>query len=279
MSSLAEQIAEQIESNRSALAHQSAFAPHRRRLTDLIAARAGGRLCLLGAGNCYDLELPRLTQSFSEVHLVDLDLEALERARAAEAPTVRERLTLHELELSGIHGELPSWRAMRVTPEALMAVPSVASKRIAAALPGPFDVVVSACLLSQLQLLLLNVLGERHQLIEAARQIQNLVHLRSIARLLSPGGRGLLVSDVTSNETFDFAKLAPDADLPALVQDLARRGALIYSVNPELLAFTAREDPFLAKSVELSPLRDAWLWQNGPLRTFLVCALELRCRR
>jgi len=282
LSSPAEQIEEQKQNNRSALPHESWFASHRRRLTDLICARAvpgqAGRLCVLGAGNCFDLELERLAQSFAEVHLVDIDRAALEQARVAQDAAVRSRLVLHELELSGLHQELLAWRDMRTTPEAMMKVPSVASKRIADALPGGFEVVVSACLLSQLQFSLRAVLGDRHQLFEAARQLQNLVHLRTLARLLAAGGSALLVSDLTSELNHPLHELEPDADLIALLHELVRLGKVIYAVNPELLAFTAREDPYLARHVEALPVRDAWLWQNGPERTFLVYALELRRR-
>jgi hypothetical protein len=273
--SLAEQLEEQKQINRGALAHQSWFLPHRQRLTDLICAHTAPepteRLCVLGAGNCSDLDLPRLAQHFAEVHLVDIDGVALEQARQAQTEAVRQRLELHELDLSGLHQELEAWRDMRVTEQALLDSPKIGSRRISAALPGDFDVVVSACLLSQLQFVLRAVLSDRHQLFQAVRQIQNLVHLRSIVRLLAPGGRGLLVSDLTSNESYALHELSPDADLRALASD-------IYSVNPELIALTMREDPYLVRHAELLPLQHAWLWQNGPLRTFLVYALELRRR-
>lgn len=281
-SSLAEQIEEQKQSNVSAQAHSSWFLPHRQRVTDLICARATqdrmGRLCVLGAGNCNDLDLPRLTEAFAEVHLADIDRAALERARAGETEAVRQRLSLHELDLSGLHPELEAWRDLRVTPETMMASPAAASKRIASSLPGPFDVVASVCLLSQLQLALRGVLTERHQLFEAARQIQNLVHLRSLVRLLAPGARALLVSDLTSDLTYPFHELPADADPSALMSELLRMGNVIYSVNPELLAWAAREDPYLARHAELTPWQDAWFWRNGPVRTFLVYALELKRR-
>jgi hypothetical protein len=47
------------------------------------------------------------------------------------------------------------------------------------------------------------------------------------------------------------------------------------AVHPELLAWTIREDPILQRMARLSPPIDAWLWQNGAERRFLVCALEL----
>jgi hypothetical protein len=53
---------------------------------------------------------------------------------------------------------------------------------------------------------------------------------------------------------------------------------VIHSTNPELIRVTAREDPYLARHAELLPLQHAWLWHNGPARTFLVYALELRRR-
>jgi hypothetical protein len=282
-SSVASQIEEQKQNNLSGLGHRQTFASHRAALSTLLgeeAARAPGqRLCVLGAGNCYDLDLPALSQAFAEVHLVDLDRAALERAWQAEPESVRARLVLHgPLDLSGLHAVLEDWKAMRVTPQALMTAPAATSKRIASALPGPFDVVVSACLLSQLQLALCGVLGDRHQLFEAVRQIQNLIHLRSVARLLAPGGRALIVSDVVSDLSYPLGALPQGADLIALTGELVRAGNVIYAVNPELISETAQLDPYLAHSVEVLPLRRAWLWQNGPQRSFLVYALPLRRR-
>ncbi len=277
--SLSEQLEQQKESNRSAVAHRSWFLPHRQRLTDLICAQATPglalRLCVLGAGNCHDLDLPQLAERFSELHLVDIDRAALERAREEQVDAVRQRLVLHEVDLSGLHQELEAWRDLLVSEQALLESPKLASRRIAAALPGDFDVVVSACLLSQLQLVLRAVLSEHHRLFQAARQLQNLVHLRSMIRLLAPGGRALLVNDLTSDLTYPLHELSPDADLCALVGELVRAGNVIYAVNPELIALTAREDPYLSRHAELLPLQHAWLWRNGPLRTFLVYALEL----
>ena len=76
-------VAEQIASNQSALGHEASFAEHRARLTREIAERAPasgrGRLCLLGAGNANDVDLELLAKRFAEVHLVDLDRDAVGR--------------------------------------------------------------------------------------------------------------------------------------------------------------------------------------------------------
>ena len=52
-------------------------------------AAAGGDIAILGAGNGTDLDLPRLADTFREIHLVDLDGEALERARQDLPAAVR----------------------------------------------------------------------------------------------------------------------------------------------------------------------------------------------
>jgi hypothetical protein len=79
LAKLTQAIAEQIESNASALGHEASFAEHRGRLTREIAERAPahgrGRLCLLGAGNANDVDLAALAARFAEIHLCDIDPE------------------------------------------------------------------------------------------------------------------------------------------------------------------------------------------------------------
>jgi hypothetical protein len=281
MSDRARELAELIATNRSALPHRDHFASHRARLSALIAAAsppgAEGRLCILGAGNCHDIDLPQLTAAYREVHLVDLDRAAVEAALAREPPEVRERIKLHApLDLSGMLDRLEAWRAMRTTPDELMAFPDAAARQVTSQLPAPFDVVASTCLLTQLQLAALRALTERHPLFEAARQLVNLQHLRALARLLGPGGKALLVNDVASNATYPLDRA--QGDLVALMSELVRAGNVIYAVNPELVAWTLGEDPYLKRYIEAAPIRDVWLWQNGPERLFLVYALLLTRR-
>src|SRR5215207_5852340 len=188
MSRVDEEFAEQHASNSSGVPHFADFRGHREQLTALIRKTKplgqGERLCVLGAGNAYDLELEQLLLSFSEVHLVDIDPAAVARARARVEPGARARLFVHApLDLSGTFQDLERWGRMEVTPQELMVAPSVGAKRIAAALPAPFDLVVSSCLLTQLQLTLLHVLGERHQLFVALRELLTLTHLRTLSLL------------------------------------------------------------------------------------------------
>src|SRR5688572_31213165 len=64
---------------------------------------AGGSLCVLGAGKCDDLDLPRLADRFAAIHLVDIDGEAMERARDRQPARVRDAIVLHgDIDVSGL---------------------------------------------------------------------------------------------------------------------------------------------------------------------------------
>jgi len=279
MNRVEKQFEDQRASNQSGLPHFDAFRGHRQALTRLLAGATvseSDRLCVLGAGNAFDLELEELLTRFAEVHLVDIDAAAVARARERVPEGPRSRLLAHApLDLSGMFQDIERWGRMQVTPQELMAAPSVGAKRIAAALPGPFDVVASTCLLTQLQLTLLQLLGDTHQLFVALREFLTLTHLRTLAALTKPGGRALLVTDLCSAEMFPKGRPRDDADLAPLMQELVDKGHVIHSSHPALIRVTLDDDPVLKRSFDAGQLSPPWLWQNGPSRRFLVYALTL----
>ena len=121
---LADAVAEQISSNESATGHEATFADHRARLTREIAERApaagGGRLCLLGAGNANDVDLDALAARFAEIHLCDIDTDAVARAIARVPAPLRAQLVAHApLDASGMFDLLEPWS--RVPPDAARA--------------------------------------------------------------------------------------------------------------------------------------------------------------
>ena len=60
-----------------------AYAHHRRMVMSHVPRR-GGAICIFGAGNCADIDLEQLGAAFQSIHLVDIDGDALERARARQ---------------------------------------------------------------------------------------------------------------------------------------------------------------------------------------------------
>jgi hypothetical protein len=280
---IAEAIAEQVAANRSALGHERSFEGHRARLTRelLLRAPAGGRgrLCLLGAGNANDVDLVELASGFGEIHLVDIDAGSVAGARARLAPDVAARVFVHApVDVSGLFDRLAPLAAARPAPTtaALAAEGPAAMERAVAGLPAPFDVVASCCLLTQLQLVLLQVVGDQHPSFPELRGLVNAVHVRVLASLLAPGGVALLVTDMTSSETYPLGELPPGTDLPRLMDDLLAAGNLIAAAHPGLLSSVVRRDPALRQRFAVRAPVGPWLWQNGPSLIFLVYALEMR---
>jgi len=271
----------QALANLSALPHFESFGEHRRRLTQLLLAAAPSHaprtLCVLGAGNCFDLDLDALAGCYDALQLVDIDARALEGAFTRQAPTTRERLVLHaSVDLSGLLERIERWARLEVTPEELIAHPAATAAHLKEQLGGPFDVVLSACMLSQMQLSVLNVLGERHRLFEAVRWTLNLTHFRTLAALTRSSGSALFATDVSSGQLHALDALAPGVDHRALVQELARSGAVFDFADPKRLTELFQDDPVLWKAFQSFNVDDGWLWSNGPETQFLVYASLLR---
>src|SRR6188768_3878413 len=266
-----DQAGEQALANLSALPHFSSFGDHRQRLTALAAALApasAGTLCVLGAGNCFDLDLDLIAGRYEAVHLVDLDAGALEGAVARQQAATRERLVLHApLDLSGLLDRIDRWSDFQVTPEELMGHADATAAALRARVGGPFDVVLSACMLSQMQLSVLRVLTEQHRLFEAVRWTLNLTHFRSLAALTRPAGRVLFATDVSSGNLHALDALVPEVDCRALVQQLSSAGKVFDFADPKRIAALLRDDPVLRgafQPLDMLDMSDAWLWSNGP---------------
>jgi hypothetical protein len=269
-----------VLTNQSALPHFSSFSEHRQRLSELAlsaAPAAEGTLCVLGAGNCYDLDLGALANRYRAVHLVDIDGEALERAFERQDPATKERLVLHgSLDLSGFLDRIDRWARFQVSPSELMDHGEVTARGLRERLGGPFDVVLSACMLSQMQLSVLNVLGEQHRLFEAVRWTLNLTHFRTLAALTRPAGVGLFTTDVSSSVLHPLDHLPHETDWVALVEKLSQAKRTFDFADPKRLAELLRDDPLLRAAFSRFGVSAAWLWSNGPATRFLVYASELR---
>lgn len=282
MSSVDAELAEQTAANLSGVAQHAAFSGHRERLTalltdDRVPKGSPLRLCVLGAGNCNDLDLSRLAEHYTEIHLVDIDPTALERAFQRQDEATRRRLVRHApVDLSGLVDRLERWAAFRVTPEELMEHATNTAASVEAVLGGRFDVVLSACVLTQMQLMVVNVLTDAHPLFEAVRHTLTLTHLRTLERLLAPRGRALLATDVSSDQIAPLGQPSATDDLRPLLAKLTSSGHIFHVAQPAQFTEMVRDDPTLRRTVSVSEPVSAWPWQNGPHRLFLVYGLELQ---
>jgi hypothetical protein len=248
------------------------FATHRARLTELILDAGGGeRLALLGAGNCNDVDLAALAGAFGAIHLIDLDAEAVGRARDRQAPAVAARLVLQApLDLSGLFAQLPAVRSAHLAPDRLAALPTEAVDRVLAAVPERFDVVASCCLLSQLMHSCFLTLGTHPQLPMIAGAVA-LAHLRALVGLARPGGRVVLATDTVSSESYPLEELWGQRPAGELLAHLDTTGNVLSGTAPSLVRrlLADRALPLAQPARFIEP----WLWRLDPNLSFLVYAV------
>jgi hypothetical protein len=265
--------------NRSTDDRWGSFAVHRARVTALVEEAGRGRLCVLGAGNCNDLDLAALVGRFEEIHLVDLDRAALDRAWDRQTPALRARLTLHApVDASGALADLPLWRTAPPPPETLARLPALVAERLAAAVPSTFDVVLSAALLSQLMWTCNEALGDGHPLKERVAVALVVGHLAGVARLVRPGGAGLIVTDTVTSRWFPVADLFDPQDPMAVVDRAVEARRAIPGTAPGFIELVLGEDEALTPLVESPEVTPPWLWQLDEEQLLVTYAARFRRR-
>jgi hypothetical protein len=271
------------------------FSFHRKALTRAILTQASPvarTLCLLGAGNCNDVDLELLATRFERIHLVDLDEKALLFAKNRATLATRKKLRLHyRLDVSGTIDRLPRWQRLTVSHHEVAQHAANHAYNLSRLL-GTFDCVVSTCLLSQLHLTLVRELGAKHPLYELVAQVTTKTHLRILDLLTAFAGTALLVTDLTSNELVPaplwtelqgqfhndqggIQAYAFNGMLQRCLSQLAREHHTIAPCNPRVLTDIVSDDPELNRTLSNPAPEFMWLWQQGPLRQALVYTLPI----
>jgi hypothetical protein len=265
--------------NRETAGHWDSFAPHRERVTQLIMeARGdapGGTLAVLGAGNGNDLALDRLAARFAEVHLFDIDREALDRARGRQLAAVADRLVLHgPVDLGGAQAHVEKFRRRPANRDELGALPAAGTRDALARGVDRFDLVASTCVLSQIVHGCEQVLGAEHPQLQEIACATVIAHLRVVAQLARPGGVALLVTDTVSSDTYPLEELWGQREPWALIDELEETGNHLSGTSPRFLRRLLSGDPVIAPLILAPALLDPWLWQVGPDETYLVYGLR-----
>ncbi len=269
-------VARQMRLNRETLDNWRLYRSHREAVADRICQPpqpASARLCILGAGNCNDLHLARFTGRFSQVHLVDLDRQAMAKGVQRQSPPAPDSISLHGgVDLTGILKTLATWERYRPSRESIDHC--IREARAFAGLPflGRFEVAASMCLLSQIIDSIVSVTGPKAlplELVEALRQR----HLRLLAELLAPGGVGYLVTDFArqSGGGHPTPKAYPTSESAP-----APPGEAFLGVNPQELCALVSNDAVLRNQVRHARVSPSWLWRQNPRRTLRVCAISFQ---
>jgi hypothetical protein len=270
--------AHQCANNVQSKDYRSEFGPHRAQVTSLLlrpsASRA--RLCILGAGNCNDLELDTLLRAYREIHLVDLDAQALAHGLAQQGFEGEARIHCYgDTDVSGLLEEMTRWGASSIPDEELVACIEAPVRQMRALLPGPFEVVASTCLLSQLMHAVVRHAGEGHPRFLPLLQALRTGHLRLLAGLAAGGGTGVLVSDIVSSDSAPHLGSVPPDALPAALAQLVQARNFFHGLNPAVITSIFRSDPVIAPAMAELQTAAPWLWSFGP-RTYAVCAWTFR---
>lgn len=267
----------QVKRNAESRQAWPSFAEHRAEVTRRIldaAAQRNGALCVLGAGNCNELDLPALLPRFEQIHLVDLDGEAL-RAGLARQAISSPRVQLHpDVDVTGVAAILSGWSP--TSPAGDEEVDQcLAAARHATPLPElKCSVTASACLLSQLVEGIILTLGEGHPRFLDLLTCIRRRHCELLLELTAPGGMAILFTDVVSSLTCP-AILEAGPQLPAVLWHALQTRNFFTGTNPFILRELLRSDPRLQPLVEDVQLSNPWLWNLGP-RVYAVCALTAR---
>lgn len=263
--------------NRSSADNWDRFRAHRERLTELVLAAGGESLAVLGAGNCNDLDLPQLTDQFREIHLVDIDGAALQRAKEKLPACAADKLRLHApLDLSGALPQLERFRREPPDLRQLAELPGESARRASASLPFSCDTVVSACLLSQLMFGCEVALGRDNPQLPLVGCAVAVAHLRSLVRLIEPGGTGLLVTDVATSTSYPLAAAFAQHEPLDLLARLEDQNKALSGTAASFVLEVLEGDAEIAPLIEPPRLVEPWLWEFGEGMTLLVYACVLR---
>jgi hypothetical protein len=265
-SSTARAAEHQARVNRNVARNREWYAGHRARVTALVTeASRGGDLCVLGAGNGSDLDLPALAARFETIHLVDVDGEALARCCDSAPAALRPRLIAHPgVDLSGFTARLDDWGEAFPAEAELGQAAQPAIHGILRDLGRTFDVVVSTCALSQLAvpyhrawILPATAWANLHAAVTA-------VHLATLAAATKPGGTAILIFDVLSSKSAPALRGLEDA-APEAVALFAERYVATGGdgpLDPDPAGLLARLAA-LGRLAAAPRLTAPWAWNIG----------------
>jgi hypothetical protein len=274
-------LARQQRFNRQTADNWARAEPHRTLCSDLLrqlaaanapTAQSAGRLCLLGAGTCNDVDLAALSTTFAEISLVDFDAAAMDRGIEQQSQSNNPAIRTRVADVTGCATDLDQLTPQS-SPEEVRHVESLLQQRVQHVvddLGNGYDVAVSLCLLSQLVQQVVERLSENHPSFVEMLQAVRISHLRVLLNLVRPGGRAVLITDVVSSDTVPQLSRLPREELLPLIAALIPSRNFFSGLNPFILhqLFTG-PSPISPLVSQVEPLMP-WTWQLGE-RTYLVC--------
>ncbi|PHS17011.1 MAG: hypothetical protein COA78_03465 [Blastopirellula sp.] len=257
--------------NQQSLDAWELYAPHRDSVTLLLRklATPTDRLCILGAGNCNDFDLKLLAPVFQQIDLVDLDSQAV--SHALDRQGIKQLNNIRVLPSTDVSG----WLAQSTnTPQFDMdsLILTLNEKQapvdqVVQQLSGPYEIVASVGLLSQLIDSIQELVAPTHILWSIALKAIIAQHINLLSGLTSEGGKSVLFTELFSSDSCEELFETPDSALSRLCRRELDRGNHYKGLNPaELRALHSKNSGFRHVSTTMP-----WKWQYLS-RTYAVCA-------
>lgn len=255
------------------------YLPQRQRVTALATAairplgrtettETTGTLAIPGAGNCNDLDLPVLAETFERVDLIDLDAEAMQQGlrRAFPAGPPDNVRAIGPVDLTGL-GKRPR-NAPPVQEKSLKFVTKLEKHRPSEIEDGQYDRVISSSMVGTLIGNLAAVMTGKHKLFAKSAFAIRDAHLHQLVDMLRPGGLGIITLELVSSDIIpDLAKWNHRQLLPAFDQ-IVRQGPCFPGAHPEQIGHVLAETRQITVINGLSP----WRLALGP-RVYLMYGL------
>lgn len=231
-----------------------------------------GRLGVLGAGPCNDLDLSALQAQWSRVDLVDIDAPRVQQGVAAQVADSRGiQIVTQDL----------LWGDQSLSRDPARSDAQNLPERISAtkwsALGQDYDRIASTCVLSQLIEQVVQIIGIDSPKFVASVQATRLRHLELMASVLRPGGTGWLFCDFVSSETLPELLTTTAKALPQLLGQSVTQGNYFHGLNPGILWQVLRQDEGLAALIRDPQITNPWIWLTGE-RAYAVCGLQFTRR-
>ena len=270
----------QKQRNESSVSSWDIAQPHRQQVTSHLLQNynpANPRLCILGAGNCNDIDLATLAGTYESIDLVDIDRSAVEKGVTNQRLEESASLTIHgELDVTGVWEQLGSLNeAADKSDAAIDELIKNSNEWAGLEIPGEYGTVASTCLLSQLIDGVHKGVGVEHErnleLVGAIRQR----HFQLLYDLVCPGGTAIMITDFVSSETAPDLPILSGRALTSRLGQMINDRNFFTGLNPMRLTALLHEPEFLSGPVTDQVCASPWLWNLGP-RHYAVTALRFR---
>ncbi len=249
---------------------------HRQMILQLLpgdsAAGRSGTLCVLGAGQCHDLNLESLLGRFHEVHLVDWSQQDLDSGVELQKQFSSARVRrLGGRDITGVR-ELLDSLAGQPNSELLEQISETARRPALAGL-GQFDVVLSADVLPELLARAVAAVGDDDSNRAALVNLLTRQHLETVLESTLPGGQAVLVTGVTDSIGNPELAQAP-ANLAEILKFADSRGSIRPGCHPAALDQLLKTEESISGRLERYDISPLWI-RTQTDRTVLYVAYRL----